>query len=463
MTDEIRARYQQPMWADARDALLNRLRGRMNLIQSAAERIEVTLAALNELYRHATADDALAHLDTEPRRREFAEAFLSYDLVEEFLEDPSVEDVMINGLDLIHIHQTDRGLVRTDKRFASSQELDLFVKKLIIFGGRSTVETINDLELAGIRGRVNVVLSPLGPQITITRAKEQPLSILQLIAGGLLSEELAAQLWMYIEGLGIRPANLLIGGGPGSGKTTLLNALLSFIPRDERLVIIEDTLELNTQFLGNCSRLESSREVTMAALVKNSLRMRPDRILVGEVRGEEARDLMTAVNIGKYCMGTLHASNARETVIRLQNEPMNVPEILVNLVDVLIVLKRIKHDHGIRRIVNDVVETAGLEQHVVLLSTVWAYDYERKETREMSPSIVCRDRLATSAGVNPLHVMREIARRAWVLKLMRERPELLEIGETTRFCQTYVASPAEAVQELGLTLEQLDRSLGIGR
>src|SRR3989338_6611742 len=102
------------------------------------------------------------------------------------------------------------------------------------------------LELVGIRGRENIIQCPLGPQIKITRGKPKPLPILQLIEQGSLSDEIAAQLWTYVEGLRVRPANLLIAGGPGAGKTTLLNALLSFIPSLERVVTIEDTLELNT-------------------------------------------------------------------------------------------------------------------------------------------------------------------------------------------------------------------------
>ena len=111
--------------------------------------------------------------------------------------------------------------------------------------------------------------------------------------------------------------------------------------------------------MDNCSKLESTRHVTMATLVKNALRMRPDRIVVGEVRGEEARDLMTAVNVGKYTMGTLHASTARETIMRLENEPMRVPGTLVNLVDVFVVLRRLNVRGKVSRRVVEVAETAG--------------------------------------------------------------------------------------------------------
>lgn len=192
---------------------------------------------------------------------------------------------MVNSLNPIFIHVIKKGLVKTDKRFPNLEELNLFINKLIVFSGRQKMGAINNVELQDIEGRVNIVFSPFGPQITITRTKELPLSIIDLIEGNALSCDLAAQLWLYVEGLGIKPANIIISGGPGSGKTTLLNALFSFIPARDRLVLIEDTLELNTKLEENCARLASDECLSMEDLVKNSLRMRPDRIIVGEVRG----------------------------------------------------------------------------------------------------------------------------------------------------------------------------------
>lgn len=434
-------------WFYLTDLLLERLRGRMSLIQPAAERRQLVADALEALYRER-GQDHLPELTTETSRQEFLRAFLSYDLIEEFLTDPSVEDIMINATDPIFVHKTGLGLVKTERRFATISDVTRLVNKLIVFAGRAELDPINDVELADVRGRVNIISSPFGPQITITRGKPNPLTILQLIDSGMLPSEAAAQLWLYVEGFRVRPANLLIAGGPSAGKTTLLNALLSFVPPRERLVTIEDTLELNTGCLENCSRLESCRRVKMDALVKNSLRMRPERIVVGEVRGVEAQDLMTAVNLGKYCMSTVHASSARETILRLQHEPMNVPPILVNLLDVIVVLRKLNVESRIARVVAEVVEVAGLEQQVVLLSPTWTYEHERRRLIESSPSSVYRDRLALESGRSAVHIMEEVRRRAQVLRLMHHTGRFTTIEAVTQFCQLYSDHPEQALAQL---------------
>ena len=442
-------------WTAASEELLERLRGRMSLIQPAEERFQFVASALERLFKES--GGRYPALATEELRHAFLDAFLRYDVIDELLEDPTVEDVIINSTERIYVHRTGEGLVRTDKQFKSQQELTLFVTKLVVFGGRTDVDPITDVELFDIRGRVNIVSSPFGPQITITRAKTQPFTILQLIETGMLTYELGGQLWMYVEGLGVRAANLIISGGPGTGKTTLLNALLSFIPRKDRVVTIEDTFELNTAFLENCSRLESCRRVDLADLVKNSLRMRPERILVGETRGIEARDLMTTMNLGKYCMSTLHASSARETILRLQNEPMNVPPVLINLIDAFIILRKLNTGNGVIRVVSELVETAGLEKQVVLLSAIWAYDHHQERVVERSPSSTYRDRLATESGRTPLQIMQETARRAKVLRLMQASERFTDISAVTEFCQLYAEAPEEALHELETTAEELDR------
>ncbi len=437
--------------------VVDKLRGKISLLQKDDEKERIVLEVLSEicgLLEKETLLGEVKTLKTEEERKHFTKNFFSYGVIEELLCDPNVEDIIINALNPIFVHHSEKGLIKTHCQFNSERELDLFLHKLIVFSGRKELKRVNNLELPNIQGRVNIVLSPLGPQITITKAKYEPLSIIDLIEKESMTYDLAAQLWLYLEGLQVRPANVIISGGPGSGKTTLLNALFSFVPSSERMVIIEDTLELNTQFEESCSRLESDEYMDLAELVKNSLRMRPDRIIIGEVRGEEAKDLMTAVNVGKYCMGTIHASTAREAIIRMQNQPMNVPEILVGLVDAFIIMKKFSSKDKVYRVVEELVETGGIEQKTVLLSQVWKYNYERNKIEKVSPSTIYRDRLSKASGMLPKEIIEETHIRSRVLKTLKEK-NLTTMKEVTTFCRAYSEDCDSALAGLNLRKKDL--------
>ncbi|MEK7849546.1 MAG: ATPase, T2SS/T4P/T4SS family [Candidatus Omnitrophota bacterium] len=446
-------------------SILDKIMGKINLLQNDKEKREIVSAIIAELYGATHQDafmqsQALNELSDEEAREKFIGDFFTYGVIEDLLKDQDIEDIIINSLNPIYIHHTYQGLVKTDKRFTSQRELDVFIKKLVTFSGRSSLRKLNNLELANIQGRVNIALSPFGPQITITKIKENPLSIVDLIRKGTLNYDIAALLWLYLEGMSIRPANLLILGAPGSGKTTLLNALLGFIPDKERLVIIEDTLELSTTKEESWSRLESDEEVALADLVKNSLRMRPERIVVGEVRGEEAQDLMTAMNIGKYCMGTIHASAAREAIIRLQNEPMNIPEILVNLIDVFITLVKFHVKHEVFRVVSEIAETAGMEQKKVLLSTVWRHDYEKRAFIEQSPTSVFRDKIARASGMQSIDVIRELRARAEIMKCL-DNKNINSMDDTSLFFRLYNKDADAALATIDLNKADLLKNIKI--
>jgi archaeal flagellar protein FlaI len=428
--------------------ILDKLKGKIFLLQDTTAKREIIFQAFLEVYNAPRCQKFVRKckgLELEV----FFNEFLSYGLVDQFLADPEVEDIMINYLSNIFLHKTKVGTVKTDVKFSSREELDLLIKKLIVFSGRKEIRAINNVELQEIKGRANIVFSPFGPQVTLTRAKERPLSIVELMAAGTLSPYIAALLWLYVEGQGVKSANLLISGGPGTGKTTLLNALLSFLPEHDRLVVIEDTLELNTEIEENCSRLESDEGLTMADLVKNSLRMRPDRIIVGEVRGREAQDLMTAMNIGKYCMGTIHASTARETIIRLSNEPMNVPQMLINLIDVIIIMRRYVVEGAVKRVIGELVETAGSERDQVLLSMFCTFDVSQGVFVETGVSSIFRDRLAQISGKTPKDILDELNRRATVLKVMLDSG-IIGFKDVTAFCRKYAEDPSAVLKELNI-------------
>ena len=450
---------------DVEARILDAVLGKINLLQNENEKRDVVSHAISELYGATPKETfmqskVMDELTDAERREEFLNQFFSYGVIEEILRDPDVEDIVINSLNPIFIHHTYKGLIKTEKSFSSQKELDVFIKKLVVFSGRNSLRKLNNLELANVQGRVNIAFSPFGPQITITKIKERPLSIIDLIRKGAMNYDMAALFWLYMEGMSIRPANVIILGAPGSGKTTLLNALLGLIPERERLVIIEDTLELNTVPQASWSRLESDEEVSLADLVKNSLRMRPERIVVGEVRGEEAQDMMTAMNIGKYCMGTIHASAAREAIIRLQNEPMNIPEILVNLIDVFITCIKYHVKREVFRVVGEVAETAGMEQRKVLLSNIWKHEYEKRIFSEVSPASVFRDKIARASGMPALDVIKELKLRAEIIKMVDQR-DICAMDNVCDFFREYNNDADSALKRFDLTREQLMKNIKV--
>lgn len=433
--------------------ILDSAAGQIALNQDAEERRKIIFDNFIKVYNTPKGKSILKRLKAIDMEV-FFNQFLSYGLVEKFLQDPEVEDIIINSLGPIFVHKAKVGLIKTEERFVSRDELNLFIKKLVVFSGRKGLKKINNIELRDVKGRINIVSSPYGPQITITRAMESPLSIMDLIDHRALNYELAAALWLYVEGMSIKAANILVSGGPGSGKTTLLNALLSFIPPSERLVIIEDTLELNTDLYENCARLESDDELSLEDLVKNSLRMRPDRIVMGEVRGREAKDMMTAMGIGKYCMGTIHASTARETIMRLQNEPMNVPQQLIGFIDVIIVMRRFQDKGQMRRVVAQVEEIGGMELKKVLLTSRWSYDFFRDEFLDSQVSGMFRDRLAEMKGVSPKDIIGELTLRTALLKILKSK-NITQVKDLIEFFRNYTKSPEEAISSLGYKRKDL--------
>ena len=416
--------------------IVRKLLGKIPVIESLKDVEAAALALIKKEYPAMGATE----------RAERASEIASYDEIEELMEEPGIEDIMINGLNPIHTYGRN-GMVRTGVAFESHQELLDFAQKLLLFSGKTVLKPINDLHLPG-GARVNIAASPMGLQITIRRFLHEPPSVIDLISWGVLDHSVAAQLWMYAEGLAIKPANILIIGPPAAGKTTLLNALFSFFPKGQRTVVIEDTMELNTGSEENCARLVTNDGTTMEDLVRNSLRMRPDRIVVGEVRGAEAKDLMSAMNIGKICLGTLHAGTSREAVTRLENEPMGVPVPMIPLIDVIIVVSRFYQKGKMRRVITEISETAGIEGRKVLLSELYKFSHVHDTLEPVAPSVIYRDRLAETAGVSPKDIMGEIETRAKILMALQEKG-IRSLEAISEFCRRYYKNPDSALAELG--------------
>ena len=312
---------------------------------------------------------------------------VGYGLIDDLIKDDLLEEIMVVGPKKpVYVFHRDHEMMSTNIEFFSEGEIEDLINRIAREIGRR-VDVSSPLLDARLPdgSRVNATIPPAsisGGTLTIRKFKADPYSIIDLVNIGTLTSEAAAFLWVCVEGLNVKPANFLISGGTGSGKTTLLNVMASFVPERERIITIEDTAELKLpieHWIRMESRppgLEGSGELRMDILTKNALRMRPDRIIVGEIRHEEAFTLFTAMNTGHDgCMGTVHANSAQETLIRVTNPPMNVPNIMMSGLDFVIVQNRL-HDRRkgtIRRII-EIAEVKGALEGNMKTEVIYQWD-----------------------------------------------------------------------------------------
>ncbi len=365
-----------------------------------------------------------------------------------YISDQNVEDVMINNTASTFIFDSDGTSKQVDVKYETKEDLELLVGKLKLYAtNKSANGNIMDVHLP-TGSRANIVTSPLGPDVTIRNFRSKPLSIIDLINSGELDYHMAARLWLYVDGFRIRPANMLIGGVPAAGKTTLLNAMFSFFRPEQRVITIEDTYELNTEHQENVAKLETSGDLTLQDLVKNALRMRPDLIVIGEVRGSEANDLIAAMNVGKICMGTIHASSTRDIVNRLEHSPMNVPQDIIPVIDALLVMAPVFQNGVMSRKIVQMSEISGIETQI-LLSDLYRYDYKTHQAAPILPSVTYRDLLSKILGVVPSDILAEEAVRARILEQMnrlgkRSTPDISEV------VKEYYYTPEALLKKIGL-------------
>ncbi len=311
---------------------------------------------------------------------------LGYGPLEPLLARDDIADIMVNGCDTTYIEVKGK-VEQTNVRFADNAQLMNICQRIVSQVGRRVDESspICDARLPD-GSRVNVIAPPLaidGPTLTIRKFKRDRLTLDQLVKYGSITPEGRTLLAI----IGRVRCNVVISGGTGSGKTTLLNCMTGYIENDERVITCEDSAELQLQqphvvrLETRPPNLEGEGEVTMRDLVKNCLRMRPDRIIVGEVRGPEAFDLLQAMNTGHDgSMGTLHSNSPRECISRLESMILmggyNLPaktirEMIVSSVDIIIQASRMRD--GSRKITH-VTEVIGLEGDVVTLQDLFIYD-----------------------------------------------------------------------------------------
>ncbi len=316
---------------------------------------------------------------------------LGYGPLEPLLARDDIADIMVNGAGTTYIEVAGK-IQRTNIRFRDNAQLMNICQRIVSQVGRRVDESspICDARLAD-GSRVNVIGPPLaidGPALTIRKFKKDKLKITDLVNFGSLSEPAAEVLRI----IGASRCNTLISGGTGSGKTTLLNTLTAFIAPGERVITCEDAAELQLQqphvvrLETRPPNLEGQGRVTMTDLVKNCLRMRPDRIIVGEVRGPEAFDLLQAMNTGHDgSMGTLHANTPREALSRLESmitmggftlPQRTIREMIVGSIDVVIQASRLRD--GSRKVVS-ITEVMGLEGDVIVTQDVMRYEIDGED------------------------------------------------------------------------------------
>jgi pilus assembly protein CpaF len=313
---------------------------------------------------------------------------LGYGPIQVFLDDDTVTEVMVNGDDAIYVERSGR-LTRTNARFLSDDHLRRVIERIVSQVGRRIDESSPMVDARLPDGsRVNAIVPPLavdGPSLTIRKFAKDPYGVGDLISFSTMTPAIATLLEACVRGR----LNILVSGGTGTGKTTMLNVVSSFIPEDERIVTIEDAVELQLtqehviRLESRPPNIEGKGQIGIRELVRNSLRMRPDRIIVGETRGGEALDMLQAMNTGHDgSLSTVHANTPRDAISRLETmvlmAGMDLPakairEQIASALDLIVHITRMRD--GSRRITH-ITEVHGMEGQVVTLQDLFLFDYD---------------------------------------------------------------------------------------
>ena len=367
--------------------LLRELEGRMQLEDEE----------LQEMIDAAVAGEAeRSYLPLKSRlrlKKELFDSFRRLDILQELVDDPDITEIMVNGKDHIFIEKKGR-LSRWDKAFDSAEQLEDLIQQIVSRVNR-TVNLSSPIADARLEdgSRVHVVLAPVavdGPVLTIRKFPE-PVTMDKLIRLGSISREAAVFLRTAVRA----GYNIFVSGGTGSGKTTFLNALSEFIPEDERVITIEDSAELQIRHVPNLVRLETrvenrdgSREISMRDLIRASLRMRPDRILVGEVRGAEALEMLQAMNTGHDgSISTGHGNSPRDMVTRLETMVLMAADLplaavrnqIASALELMVHLGRMRDKS---RKVLEIAEVIGCENGEVRLEPLFTFREKQARDRQ---------------------------------------------------------------------------------
>lgn len=362
---------------------------------------EELLDLIHEVLREIGAEKYIPLQEKIRLSRELFNAFRKLDLLQDLIEDEEITEIMINGTNNIFLEKNGR-IYESDRHFLSSVKLEDVIQQIVSGTNRYVNESspIADARLED-GSRVNVVLKPValnGPIMTIRKFPKEKVTMEQLISWGSISDEAVEFLRMLV----CAKYNIFVSGGTGSGKTTFLNALSDFIPKDERLITIEDNAELQIQGVPNLVRLEARNAnlegegaVTIRDLIKSALRMRPDRILVGEVRGEETVDMISSAMLNGHSgsMSTGHANNSTDMLHRLETMMMMgidmpftaIQRQVASALDVIIHLGRLRDKS---RKVLEIAEVLGYDNDAIQLQTLYEFKEEGMQDGKVQGRLV---------------------------------------------------------------------------
>ncbi len=370
----------------------------LSLSQLSDEELEEKIEEITEKYlrgSYVSIEQRLAIIE------QIYGSIRGFGLLDSIVKDDTITEVMINGPEHIFIEQNGR-LRRLEKKFESQRRLEDVIQKIVGLAGREVNQAnpICDTRLPD-GSRVNVVLPPValcGPVVTIRKFSKEPMTIERLIQYGSLTREIADNLEFLVKA----KYNIFISGGTGSGKTTFLNALSNYIPKDERVITIEDSAELQIAGVENLVSLETRNanasgagQITIRDLIKSSLRMRPERIVVGEVRGGEALDMLQAMNTGHDgSLSTGHANSTRDMLSRLETMVLQgaeglpleaIRQQIASALDIIIHLSRLRDKS---RKTMEITEVAGYENGRIVLNPLYVFEEDdRKSADRVSGSL----------------------------------------------------------------------------
>ena len=325
--------------------------------------------------------------DTEALVRDVTDDVIGYGPIDRYLKDPAITEVMVNGPEEVYVERLGK-IHKVPVSFVDTSHLRRIIDKIVSQVGRRVDESTPMVDARLPDGsRVNAVVHPLaigGPFLTIRKFSKDPLQVNDLVELGTLDHEVARFLEACVKGR----LNVVVSGGTGTGKTTLLNVLSGFIPHDERIVTVEDAKELQLRqehvlsMEARPPNIEGRGEVTIRDLVRNSLRMRPDRIVVGECRSGEALDMLQAMNTGHDgSLTTIHANSPRDALARIETMTLMagfdlpiraIREQMASALDLVVHLTRLRD--GTRRVTH-VTEVQGMEGDVIIMQDVFLFDW----------------------------------------------------------------------------------------